>query len=101
MGGCYYSCKMAVLEALAKERKQAGAIILREAYAGYVPLGVFNVRENVRNAMSQPAQEFEDMKTALQHVSERLELPVKRFIRQSDLLKDLLKSRQTTLSCFS
>ena len=41
------------------------------------------------------------MKTALQHVSERLELPVKRFIRQSDLLKDLLKSRQTTLSCFS
>ena len=101
VGGCYYSCKMAVLEALAKERKQAGAIILREAYAGYVPLGVFNVRENVRNAMSQPAQEFEDMKTALQHVSERLELPVKRFIRQSDLLKDLLKSRQTTLSSFS
>ena len=101
VGGCYYSCKMAVLEALAKERKQAGAIILREAYAGYVPLGVFNVRENVRNAMSQPAQEFEDMKTALQHVSERLELPVKRFIQQSDLLKDLLKSRQTTLSCFS
>ncbi|MDD1754006.1 MAG: hypothetical protein LUQ63_00050, partial [Methanothrix sp.] len=95
VGGCYYSCKMAVLEALAKERKQAGAIILREAYAGYVPLGVFNVRENVRNAMSQPAQEFEDMKTALQHVSERLDLPVKRFIRQSDLLKDLLKSRQT------
>lgn len=101
VGGCYYSCKMAVLEALAREQKQAGAIILREAYAGYVPLGVFNVRENVRNAMSQPAQEFEDMKTALQHVSERLELPVKRFIRQSDLLKDLLKSRQTTLSCFS
>ena len=101
VGGCYYSCKMAVLEALAKERKQAGAIILREAYAGYVPLGVFNVRENVRNAMSQPAQEFEDMKTALQHVSERLELPVKRFIQQSDLLKDLLKSRQTTLSSFS
>lgn len=101
VGGCYYSCKMAVLEALAREQKQAGAIILREAYAGYVPLGVFNVRENVRNAMSQPAQEFEDMKTALQHVSERLELPVKSFIQQSDLLKDLLKSRQTTLSSFS
>lgn len=53
VGGCYYSCKMAVLEALAKERCQAGAIILREAYTGYVPLGVFNVRENVRNAMHQ------------------------------------------------
>ena len=33
VGGCYYSCKMAVLEALAREKKQAGAIILREAYS--------------------------------------------------------------------
>ena len=101
VGGCYYSCKMAVLEALAREKKQAGAIILREAYPGYVPLGVFNVRENVRNAMLQPAQEFESMKAALLHVSTRLELPVRRFIEQSDLLREQLKSRQTTLSCFS
>jgi hypothetical protein len=91
---------MAVLEALAREQKQAGAIILREAYSGYVPLGVFNVRENVRNAMIQPGTEFEDMKTALQHISTRLELPVKRFIVQSDLLKEQLKGRQTTLSSF-
>jgi hypothetical protein len=100
VGGCYYSCKMAVLEALAREKKQAGAIVLREAYSGYVPLGVFNVRENVRNAMQENAQEFEDMKTALWHISERLHLPLKRFIQNSDLLKEQLKSRQTTLSSF-
>jgi hypothetical protein len=52
LGGCYYSCKMAVLEALAGKGEQAGAIILREAHRGYVPMGVFNVRENVRNAMA-------------------------------------------------
>lgn len=101
VGGCYYSCKMAVLEALAREKKQAGAIVLREAYPGYVPLGVFNVRENVRNAMLQPAQEFESMKTALQYISARLELPIKRFIEKSDLLQEQMRSRQTTLSCFS
>jgi hypothetical protein len=101
VGGCYYSCKMAVLEALAREKKQAGAIILREAYAGYVPLGVFNVRENVRNAMLQPSMEFEDILAALGYISTRLELPVKRFISQSDLLKEQLRSRQTTLSSFS
>ncbi len=101
VGGCYYSCKMAVLEELARQHKQAGAIILREAYSGYVPLGVFNVRENVRNAMGQIPTEFEDIKTALRHISTKLELPVKRFIKQSDLLRELLKSRQTTLSCFS
>lgn len=101
VGGCYYSCKMAVLEALAREKKQAGAIVLREAYPGYVPLGVFNVRENVRNAMLQPGHEFESMKTALQYISARLELPIKRFIEKSDLLQEQMRSRQTTLSCFS
>ena len=101
VGGCYYSCKMAVLEALAQEEKQAGAIVLREAYPGYVPLGVFNVRENVRNAMRQQGQEFENMKGALKHISARLELPIKKFIEQSDLLQEQMRSRQTTLSSFS
>jgi hypothetical protein len=100
VGGCYYACKMAVLEALAREQRQAGAIILREAYSGYVPLGVFNVRENVRNAMNQPCSEFEDMKSALAYISTKLALPMKRFIREGTLLRELCKSRQTTLSCF-
>ncbi len=99
--GCYYSCKISVLEALAREKKQAGAIILREAYSGYVPLGVFNVRENVRNAMQEKALPFDDMKSALWHIASRLQLPIKRFIQNSDLLKEQLKSRQTTLSSFS
>jgi hypothetical protein len=100
VGGCYYTCKMAVLEALAREGKQAGAIVLREAYNGYVPLGVFNVRENVRNAMIQKPLEFEDMKAALSYISSKLKLPMKRFVKQSDLLKELLQSRQTTLDSF-
>jgi hypothetical protein len=100
VGGCYYACKMAVLDELAREKKQAGAIILREAYSGYVPLGVFNVRENVRNAMSQPPMEFDEIKTALGYISTRLELPIKSFIQQSDLLKENIRSRQMTLSCF-
>ncbi|MDQ1261686.1 MAG: repair protein NreA, partial [Euryarchaeota archaeon] len=101
VGGCYYSCKMAVLEALAREKRQAGAIILREAYSGYVPLGVFNVRENVRNAMQEAALPFEDVKSALWYVCSKLKIPLKKFIQQSDLLKEQLKARQTTLSSFS
>jgi len=100
VGGCYYSCKMAVLEALAREQNQAGAIIFREAYRGYVPLGVFNVRENVRNAMKQPGKEFADMKQALSYIGGRTYLPAARFIRDSTLLRELQKCRQTTLSCF-
>ncbi|MGB8232926.1 MAG: hypothetical protein WCE60_02940, partial [Methanobacterium sp.] len=100
VGGCYYTCKMAVLEALAREGKQAGAIVLREAYNGYVPLGVFNVRENVRNAMNQNPLDFDDMKTAISYISTKLKLPIKKFVKQSDLLKELLQSRQSTLDSF-
>jgi hypothetical protein len=91
---------MAVLEALFREKKQAGAIIFREAYRGYVPLGVFNVRENVRNAMMQRPAEFEDVRSALKYVSTKLSLPVTRFICESTLLREILKGRQATLSYF-
>jgi hypothetical protein len=100
VGGCYYSCKMAVLEALQRERKQGGAIILREAYPGYVPLGVFNVRENVRNALKQKPAEFQDLGETLTHLNTKLRLGTQKFIRQSNLLQELLRCRQTTLNCF-
>ncbi|MCE5215323.1 MAG: Nre family DNA repair protein [Methanobacterium sp.] len=100
VGGCYYTSKMAVLEELALQKKQAAVIILREAYEGYIPLGVFNVRENIRSAMNKPYLEFEDMKTSLTYISTNLKLPLEKFIKQSDLLKELLQSRQTTLDSF-
>jgi hypothetical protein len=101
VGGCFYSCRMAVLEALAREGVQAGAIILREASRGYVPLGVFNVRENVRSAMLQPAAEFEDVPSALAAIAPRLQLPLGRFEEESTLLADVARGRgQTTLSGF-
>jgi hypothetical protein len=101
LGGCYYTCKMAVLEALAQEKKQAGAIILREALRGYVPMGVFNVRENVRNAMHQPVQEFEDIRSALSHISEKFTLPMQRFIEEGVLLRNTIRERQCSLRDFT
>ena len=100
VGGCYYSCRFAVLEALSRMKRQAGAIILREAYEGYVPLGVFNVRENVRNALQQPPIEFDSIGGALNHVSSKLRLPLSRFLEESVVLRDMLGHRQTTLAGF-
>ena len=77
MGGCYYSAKMAVLEALDRIGRQAGAFILREAYPGYVPLGVFNVRENVKNAMKEEPLIFNDLKDALKVMDSKLRLDLK------------------------
>ncbi len=100
LGGCFYSCKMAVLEALAEQQKQAGAIILREAHSGYVPLGVFNVRENVRNAMKQPAYECEDAAAVREYLSGTFTLPLQRFEDAGVLMKEIGRKRQTSLLDF-
>ena len=68
VGGCYYTSKMVVLDALKQMNLQSGLLILREAYTGYVPMGVFNVRENIKKAMEEPYKEFEDLKSAVRNV---------------------------------
>lgn len=101
VGGCYYSCKMAVLEGLERQQRQAGAIVLREAIRGYVPLGVFNVRENVRHAMLQKPLEFESVPSALAYLGGKFTLPVSRFVEAGDLLRDVLRERQMTFRDFT
>lgn len=100
VGGCFYTCKMTVLDSLMKQRKQAGLIVLREAYQGYVPLGVFNVRENIKTAMEQPYKEFETLKDALEYVGEKLILPISRYVKQGTLLNEMLHTKQTTLDMY-
>lgn len=97
VGGCYYSCKFAIAEGLARMGRQAGAIVFREAYNGYVPLGVFNVRENVRQAMRQEATCFDSLRQSLAYVAGKLRLPFSRFIERSALLRELLGGHQTKL----
>ncbi len=100
VGGCYYTAKMAVLEQLSRDKKQSGVIIFREADEDYIPLGVFNVRENIRQAMQGEYKEFESMRQSLDYIETKLKLTVEDFRYAGDLLDDLLRARQTTLDQF-
>jgi hypothetical protein len=99
IGGCYYSAKLAVLEQLEKEKKQAGCIILRECYSNYVPLGVWNVRENVRLAMQSRPEQFESMKDVLRSAENKLVIPISRWIEKGHVLRESMT--QTRISDFS
>jgi len=97
IGGCYYSARLAVCEQLQKERRQATAIVLREARPGYImPIGVWQVRENVRNAMHQKPYQFKNLAESLQFISGRFEIPMQRWILQSELLKKALFQKRIT-----
>jgi hypothetical protein len=91
IGGCYYSARLAVCEQLVKERRQATAIVLREARPGYImPVGVWQVRENVRNAMRQKPFLFKTLHESLKFISGRFEIPMQQWIIQGKLLRNAL-----------
>jgi hypothetical protein len=97
LGGCYYSARLAVCEQLIKERRQATVIVLREARPGYImPVGVWQVRENVRNAMRQKPHLFNTLAESLKFISGRFEIPLRRWIMQSELLKKALFQKKIT-----
>ena len=100
LGGGYYAAKMAVTEQLYNDKKQAGVFVFREADETYIPLGVFNMRENIRYALRQKPHEFETLTKALEYVDSRLKLTVDEFRAAGDLLDDTVKQRQTTLDQF-
>ena len=100
VGGCYYTAKMAVLDYLMKIKRQSGLVILREAYDGYVPLGVFNVRENIKEAMMQPYLEFETLEKCLEYAGTKLKIPISRYVKQGTLLNEMLHTKQTTLDMY-
>ncbi len=94
IGGCYYAARLAVGEALVRERRQAATVILRETHPGYImPLGVWNVREHVREALRRPPKRFDTMAETLAHLGTRLDIPTARYIRVSEVLKHVLYQR--------
>lgn len=92
VGGCFYTARAAITEKLVEERKQAGALVLREAYEDYIPLGVFNVRENVRAALKSRPVVFESLDEAVKHAFSRLRVSPSQWIRQSSILREILGS---------
>ena len=95
IGGCYYAARLAVNELLNKERRQAGVVVLREAHPGYImPIGVWNVRESVRRALQQDCRKFDTLDKAIVYVSQKMDIPLHRWIRNSALLKDQLYQKR-------
>ncbi|MEM4272570.1 MAG: hypothetical protein QXH30_03180, partial [Candidatus Bilamarchaeaceae archaeon] len=84
--GAYYAVRLAVLEFLAGIRRQGRVIAIREVYEGYqVPVGVFQVRENVRDAMAN-CQMFSALGEALEEAGKRLRVPISEYKKRSRII---------------
>lgn len=97
VGGCYYSCRLAVAEKLDQERRQASALVLREIHPGYIlPVGVWNVRESVRHALRTEPRKFDTLNAALGYACTELTIPLRKWIESSEMLKRALFQRKIT-----
>ena len=87
VGGCYYSTRLAVAEALERERKQAAAVVLRETYPGFImPLGVWNVRESIRELFRAPHERHDTFRGAMDSALSKLRISKSRWKRESVLI---------------
>jgi hypothetical protein len=96
--GSYYAARLAVAEYLHSIGRQAGCIIFREVRSSYiVPLGVWQVRENMREAMKQH-NSFNTLQEALNYSWSRLNITSTNWRRSSKILEFI--STQKKLSDF-
>ncbi|MFA7150265.1 MAG: Nre family DNA repair protein, partial [Candidatus Methanomethylophilaceae archaeon] len=91
IGGCYYASRMAVNELLTEQRRTAGVVIFREAHPGYVmPVGVWNVRENVRAALKTRPFKFDTLEEALTQIEKVMDIPRRTWLKHSGVLRDYM-----------
>ena len=85
--GAYYASRLAVAEHLLKRRRQAACIVFREIGSDYqIPLGVWQIRENVRNALTKKPLSFSSISLVLVFLSRKLKISIKRYEKESKLL---------------
>ena len=61
-----------------------------------MPVGVWQVRENVRNALRHVPLKYNTQNEALSHIANQFQIPVKQWIEKSHLLKNALFQRRIT-----
>jgi len=87
-------------ENLIVAKAHTAVLVLREAHPDYImPVGVWQVRENVRNAMRQPPLKFNTLEEVLQRIARQFDIPLKRWIRKSELLRNALFQKRITDFC--
>ena len=98
IAGAYFAAKLGVLEYLNSDEIQAGVVILREIRPEYaIPVGVWQVREGIRQAMKQPPIITDNFDQALSIASEKMSITKNEWLENGEILKLM---NQKTLSDF-
>lgn len=96
--GAFYSGRLAVGEYLDSIKRQAAALIIREVRPEYyAPMGIWQLRETVRDAFNKPFERFDTLDQAVDFVCGRM-MCGRKWIVKSELMKNF--KQQTRINQF-
>jgi len=91
--GAYYAARLGVLEHLVDRGRQAKCLVLREVSDDYwAPVGVWQIRESIRNAFDGEHGESEDFASAVDAIAPHLPVSKARLRRKSSMVSGLQSS---------
>lgn len=98
IAGAYFAAKLGVLEYLHIHEIQSGVVILREIRPEYaIPVGVWQVREGIREAMKRKPLVVNNFDDALTLASNKMSISKSEWLSHGNISKLM---RQKTLSDF-
>jgi DNA repair protein NreA len=97
IAGAYFAARLGIAEHLSKRRRKAAALILREIHSDYVmPVGVWQVREGIREALKTEKRQFESFERALSFACMNLSASKVEWIKGSRIFEHKKKQLRMT-----
>ncbi|HEY7696072.1 MAG TPA: hypothetical protein VH797_08255 [Nitrososphaeraceae archaeon] len=94
IAGAYFAARLAVAEFLFKKRRMASVLILREIHPEYfVSLGVWQIREGIRESLKLKGKKFETFDSALKYGISKTSLSIREWIQNSSIIRNRKQKR--------
>ncbi len=89
IAGAYFAARLAAAEYLFKKRKKSSVLILRETHPEYfMSLGVWQIREGIRESLKSKGKKFETFESALKYGVSKTSLSINEWIKNSSIIRN-------------
>ncbi len=94
IAGAYFAARLAAAEYLFKKRKKSSVLILREIHPEYfMSLGVWQIREGIRESLKSKGKKFETFDSALKYGVSKTSLSINEWIKNSSIIRNKKQKR--------
>ena len=94
IAGAYFAARLAAAEYLFKKRKKSSVLILRETHPEYfMSLGVWQIREGIRESLKSKGKKFETFESALKYGVSKTSLSINEWIKNSSIIRNKKQKR--------